>query len=105
MPALGMIIDAERTPFRAVTELSRQHPGATMEELVERGAVVHLAEDATLEVGVMPAGAPSVMFCFGMPDGRVVLAESSLKLLLTATDTFRSVHGEPREGMEHGGMN
>jgi hypothetical protein len=49
----------------------------------------------SLEHG-MQSGAPSVAFVFDLPDGRYVFAETSLALFLTAADTLRTVHGDPR---------
>lgn len=44
----------------------------------------------------MVSGAPSVTIRIDLPDGRVVLAATSLKLLLTAADAFRARYGDPR---------
>lgn len=44
----------------------------------------------------MVSGAPSVMIRIDQPDGRVVIAETSLKLLLTAADALKARYGDPR---------
>jgi hypothetical protein len=53
-----------------------------------------------LSIAALPAGmlsgAPSVMIRMDLGDGRVVVGETSLKLLLTAADAFRARHGDPR---------
>ncbi len=41
-------------------------------------------------------GAPSVAFRIDLEDGRTVIAETSLKLFLTASDLFRAKYGDPR---------
>lgn len=44
----------------------------------------------------MTSGAPSVALFIELPDGRVVFAETSLKLLLTAADALVARFGDPR---------
>jgi hypothetical protein len=44
----------------------------------------------------MKGGAPSVAFRIDLEDGRTVIAETSLKLLLTASDLFKARYGDPR---------
>jgi hypothetical protein len=46
--------------------------------------------------GGMKGGAPSVAFRIDLEDGQTVIAETSLKLLLTASDLFRAKYGDPR---------
>jgi hypothetical protein len=41
-------------------------------------------------------GSLSVAFRIDLEDGRTVIAETSLKLLLTASDLFRAKYGDPR---------
>ncbi len=41
-------------------------------------------------------GSPSVALRIDLEDGRKVIAETSLKLLLTASDLFRAKYGDPR---------
>lgn len=53
-------------------------------------------EVAALAAG-MQSGAPSIVFRVTCPDGRVVLAETSLALLLTAADAFKARYGDPRQ--------
>lgn len=101
MPQLGIVIDIEQHGFDAMRELYEQHPDAQQtSDLVDVGVVIHLDGDAHLEVGAlahgMASGDPSVMFCYPLPDGRVVLAETSLRLLLSAADALKAVHGDPR---------
>lgn len=44
----------------------------------------------------MQSGRPSVMFRLDLPDGRVVLYQTSLRLLLTAADALKARYGDPR---------
>lgn len=87
MPALGIVLDVEREGFRAMRGLDRRR-------------LIHLGDAAQIEVGAlaggMASGDPSAAFCFGLPDGRVVLAETSMRLLLTAADTLKAKYGDPR---------
>ena len=46
--------------------------------------------------GGMKGGTPSVAFRIDLEDGQTVIAETSLKLLLTASDLFRAKYGDPR---------
>ena len=46
--------------------------------------------------GGMKGGAPSVAFRIDLEDGQTVIAETSLKLLLAASDLFRARYGDPR---------
>lgn len=59
--------------------------------------VTHVTEEITV-VGLphgMTSGAPSVMFRFDLPEG-VLLAQTSLRALLTLADAMRSRYGDPR---------
>jgi hypothetical protein len=42
------------------------------------------------------SGKPTVTFRVDLPDGRTVLAETTLALFLTAADAFKARHGDPR---------
>ncbi len=44
----------------------------------------------------MASGAPSIGILIRLPDGKQVIAQTSLKLLLTANACFLAVHGDPR---------
>lgn len=46
----------------------------------------------------MTSGRPSVTIRVNLPDGTVVIAQTSLQLLMTAVDAFRAAHGDPRQG-------
>lgn len=103
MPSIGIVLDAERTGLAAVRDLCARRGTDDVSDLVSRGDVIHLGADASIEIGALPAGMasgkPSIAFGFALPDGRVVLAESSLQLLLTAADAFRAKYGDPRVGL------
>ena len=47
--------------------------------------------------GGLASGKPSVTLRVDLPDGRVVLAQTSLALLLTAADALRARYGDPRQ--------
>lgn len=104
MPSMNIILDAERDGFPSMSKLASgveipPHAQATAGDyLVEQGKLVHLTNE--IEVGAlaggMESGAPSAAFCFTLPDGRVVLAETSLALFLTAADALKAKYGDPR---------
>lgn len=88
MPSLRIIPDAEKAAW---PELQAARAA---------GRLVHLSDDADIAIAGLSAGMqsgdPSVSFTFALPDGRVVFAETSLRLLLTAADALKAKHGDPR---------
>jgi hypothetical protein len=67
-------------------------------DLADRmGDVIHYAAPIgyTALAGGMESGATSVMFRLDLPDGRVVLAETSLALLVAAVNATRVKHPSP----------
>jgi hypothetical protein len=62
------------------------------------GRHVHHVQDfvVTALTGGMASGMPSVAIIIPLPDGSVVFAESSLRLLLTAADALKAKYGDPR---------
>ncbi len=63
--------------------------------------IIHLANGAPPVriaglAGGMKSGAPSVAMGLELPDGRVVVAETSLKLFLAAADALRAKFGDQR---------
>jgi hypothetical protein len=50
---------------------------------------------ATLPQGTV-SGKPTVTVRVELPDGTVVLAETTLSLFLSAADAFKARHGDPR---------
>lgn len=86
-PALHLVMDAEADWFRGL-------------EGTPADQIIHVGEEAYIEVGGLPggmaSGKPSVAFCIPLPDGRVVIAETSLALLLTAGDALKARYGDPR---------
>lgn len=87
MPLLTVLLDLNESRFDALAGIADD-------------AVVHLAAETRLEVGALPngmtSGKPSVAFCFPLPDGRVVVAETSLALFLSTADVTRARYGDPR---------
>lgn len=67
-------------------------------ETMASGQVIHLGNDAP-PIGItaladgMASGRLSVMLRLDLPDGRVVLAETSLRLFLAAADALRARYG------------
>ena len=63
--------------------------------------MIHLGNEAppirvTVLPGGMASGKPSVAFGFRLPDRRVVVAETSLALFLSAADVMKAKYGDPR---------
>jgi hypothetical protein len=56
--------------------------------------IIHLGEGARIDIAALPggmsSGKTSVALRFDLPDGQVVIAETSLALLGTAVDAFRA---------------
>jgi hypothetical protein len=67
-------------------------------EKARQGKLIHLGNDAVIGLGAlaggMSSGRASVAFRFDLPDGGVVLAETSLRALYTATKAIVIRHGE-----------
>ncbi len=64
--------------------------------------VIHLGNNAPpIQVAALPggmqSGLPSVTIRIDLPDGKVVLAETSLKLFLFAADALRAKFGDPNK--------
>lgn len=89
MPALTVVLDVETDGFTS---------------LQDSAPPIHLGEGAQIEIGAlragMQSGAPSVMFCFQIPDGRPVVAETSMALLLTASEVLKAKYGDPRQSAD-----
>lgn len=87
---LTVIPDVESTGFKSMVGLASQ----------DDPRLIRLADEANIEVGAlaggMASGRASVAFCFTLPDGRVVVAETSLALFLLAADALRARYGEQR---------
>lgn len=83
-------------------ELDLEGEGAwpDLKEKVAAGQVIHLGNDAP-PIGVTAlnkgttSGRPSVCLRVDLPDGRTVLAETSLRLFLAAADALRAYYGSP----------
>lgn len=58
-----------------------------------------VAKNDSMKIGVLPngmkSGNHSVSFGIYLPDGKMVFAETSLKLFLTAARVFAAKYGEP----------
>lgn len=86
-------------PLRGTAlDIFPQGDGA-FEQLVDRARPAPIEgemEAVAVLVAGTSAGNPSVGFLVRLPDGRKVLARTTLKLLLAATGAFVAVHGDPR---------
>jgi hypothetical protein len=62
----------------------------------QEGRLVHVSDEMTITAlaGGMTSGATSVALIVKLPDGRMVFAETSLRLLLAAADAFRARYGD-----------
>ncbi len=96
MPHLIIKLDVDRAGFDALRDLRERHPLQT-DDLgygVDDGQIIHLGNDAHIEVGTlrggMESGKDSVAMCFALPDGRVVIAETSAELFIA---TGRAITG------------
>jgi len=72
-----------------------------IEQGMHHGRVIWLGNGAppiaiTALKGGMTSGKPSVAIRLDLPDGRTVIAETSLALLLAAADAFRTRFGDSR---------
>ena len=79
MPALSIFMDAEG-----------------MLEGIPDDKIIHVTD--TIKVGALPrgmtSGKASVSFGIPLPDGRTVLAETSMALFLSAARAFATKYGE-----------
>lgn len=59
--------------------------------------VIHLKDEDVIQVSALSAGMesgrPSVAFRFDLPDGQVVIAETSVRLFLVAAEILRARYG------------
>ena len=53
-------------------------------------------EVAGLPDGIV-SGKPSVAFRLDLPDGRIIIAETTLALFLTVADAMKAKYGDPRQ--------
>lgn len=93
MVTLGLITDVEKSGFACLAHLTEEQ---------RNEAIIHLSGDVKLEIGAMPrgmeSGKASIMFAFPLPDGQVVIAETSLALLKSAVAAFVAAHETPTNG-------
>ncbi len=89
MPHLRIILDGDGA-------FAQELSGRTVHHVTEPFTIAGLAQG-------MASGKPSVAFMIPLPDGSVVVAETSLALLVSASRTLVARHGDPtREGVhEH----
>lgn len=75
--------------------------GAFEDVLETAEEIIYLTSDefemrvAALESG-MQSGAPSIAFGFQLPDGKYVIFDTSLKIMLTTLEAIVARYGDPR---------
>jgi hypothetical protein len=83
VPSLRIVLDPERQGLGLNADPSR---------------TIHLGDDAEIVVSGLPdgmvGGRPSMMFGFTLPDGRVVIAETSWRLFAAAYKAFAGKFGQ-----------
>lgn len=88
MPSLRIVLDPEEAGGI----------GEEFAQAVRDGTLIHLANDAEIVMSGladgMSSGKPSVMFGFKLPDGQVVMAETSWWLFATAFWAFAARFGQ-----------
>lgn len=98
MAHLSIKLDIETEGFDAIGLLKNRLGIEDMASLVERGDVIHMGDDAQIEIGALEAGMesgnPSIAFAFTLPDGRVALIETSMALFTTAQRTLAARYGD-----------
>lgn len=97
MAEMIVIPDVERNGFPSMRVFGEHgEMENTVEAAIDSGRLIHLT--GPVEVGGltrgMTSGRASVAFCFTLPDGRVVLAETSMRLFKVAADALHAALGE-----------
>lgn len=82
--------------MRIVPEGDGQFP--ELREAAREGRLIESKATMTITglAAGMASGKPSVAIIIELPDGRVLFAETSLALFLSAADALRARHGDPR---------
>jgi hypothetical protein len=85
VPEIRVSIDVERWPTQAIQKLHDE--GRT-------GDIIYSTEP--LEIGALPggmqSGRTSIAVFFTLPDGRVVIADTSLRALRTVVETLAAAY-------------
>lgn len=70
-------------------------------DLTDKSKVIEVGTNAVLQFAGLPhgmsSGKPSIKLRLDLPDGKAVLAQTSLALLLMVADAFRARYGDPRD--------
>ena len=96
MPVISLIFEEPAWP-----DIGHSNP-EEIEQMLKDGSLVWMAEGTPpiqitcLEQG-MYSGKPSVAMRFDLPDGKIVVVETSLRLFLVAADALKAKYGDPRE--------
>lgn len=97
MPQVDLKLGVDKSGgFEALRGFANAH------EAIAAGKVIHLADHALVEIGTlrggMESGKDSVAVCLPLPDGRVVLWETSVELFLS---TARTIGAWQRGNRDH----
>jgi hypothetical protein len=82
MPHISMLLDVDRpgSGFKALM------PYGDAASAAVAGKLIHISNDAIVEVGTlrhgMASGKDSVALCFTLPDGKIVLWETSVEIFV-----------------------
>jgi hypothetical protein len=81
-----------------VLEIHLEGDGLWPELASKREQIIHLTNEARISIAALPkgmsSGKTSVTMRFDLPDGRIVLAETSFALLRTAVLAIQAKYGE-----------
>lgn len=86
MPHINIRLDVDMSGFDALAGIENAAEG------IAAGRVIHISDNANVEIGTlrhgMESGKDSVAICFPLPDGRVVLLETSAQLFIAAAQAI-----------------
>ena len=88
MTPMTIILDGDK----CWPDLTNQSGDGMADKVIDGGSIDAMA---CLPMGTS-GGNPSVSVRINLPDGRVVIAQTTLALLLSAGDAFKARHGDPR---------
>jgi hypothetical protein len=102
MIGIGITPDVENGDMSIVEEI-RQRTGshaASLGDLIEEGHIIYPGDYSAINIGGLSRGTsegkPVVWILVDVPNGKPVLAQTTLSLFLTAADTLKAKWGDPR---------
>ncbi len=83
----------------SIIHLQLDGDGAFQDLRDKMDGVIHLTGDFTIAVltAGMVSGRPSLALRFDLPDGRVIIQETSVRVFLAAADAIRAKFGDQRD--------